>query len=1774
MPTAVQRGFVSEDLYKQFLKDADLLKSEGLIADEDYNKIVSGSYEEAQDALSRSFGATDKARSKLLKIGDVDEFSEVVETPSGLVFGFAKQSVKPPEIEIPELKPIDTSGLIVPSLPKPPTLVKEPKPISTAGFAFAQEPQVPEAPKKPVPIPRTPRPVAPQMVVKEAQKQAFEAVKKTRSLEGPDVRERMGEILEDVVVPARTADKKVAIPTPSILGPFGRQEIFTKEESEAIDKQGGFGSVLKNFMTTETEEGKIIESVPAWGLRLLGTLPEVGIGFVEGLVGEKGIGEAVSERIAKGRGLAGAGTDLADATIGYFGLDPQSPEAAVLKEGAFGLGLVFDFLVPLDLGLGDAYRIARTTQEINRLARGEGELSAIVKQLQEAKPDIIEGVKETLVGGVKRTFDPLSKKPTTRQRFVDDVLTKYSVNPENVANAKLAFKGVRDEPFKATAKALGIPTKQSDDFIKVFDTAVADVLEATKGNVDLRAGVAEVFKDTLKSAEDLDASQLSGVIANMDEGLKGIKKVATADDIAKAEELLAQSFLKFSGKRQLLTMSELLSDGTRAIKIGDYTIPLKDAKKISTETKDFFANVDAVKQVREAQKAGKTPVIKMDEGLATKLKEEVPELEDLVKTEYSVPEYNELLSRFYYNKLSKSGASVLTETATAGQKAGKTAKEATAERSIRQGKGVFATIEAFQKKITGPDGFLKSVGDEFRNLFGVSLKKYAGEELLTPAQREALKANKARIASIPSKFQFDIRQGIKAGKTRAQASADAVVNGYKNPNEIFDDFVSTIYGAEERLVETRQTLTGDEVITKGRINPKKGAEAVIALSDDADTILGRAKQEFVSLLKEGKNKEAIEFLGKLHRYLEGKSISTIDPKSFDRLGEAVEILKDAEPVITADKFLPSLFYTYANRQARDIVLDVVKKGIPVETTLETKQLLLGFENALKAVMGDKEKRIMKLLQEDPAFRSAVATDIRALANLDDPAELVATANKYLVDKFQLKETLPDLSKFSAKQNVPGIKKTDIDAFMKTPEFFEAIKNIRLFDADAVAGTLARVVADKFVVGDVYKQLVKQAGRDKARAIGLEIQTKTLTPARLAEIKKEYGDAVASYAGLRQQLKNVLKDTAEAFVKQNQQNRKNNPSLVLKDMFYNAYQRLFRNIPTQTLPETFVLGKSAEDIAYEFSKASPTKVYLDTLAMGLEGTGTKITKPLKDLMRNTRTDAYILSQLEKSRELRRAGETFDYLRKIPKTDIDPSVIKGIGADYTLEEFLKEIKDISLTPHQKSVIARAFEPGVVDRGLGGAENIIKQGLLAGAWVPNFVNHATNALTAGFIISATLGPKRALSATGRFFDGFVGNTLGELFGSKYASILPGKSILETPSGKVYTPRDIAEIVANNNISQTKDALTLSQDLIKDFVRWSGKTEAGADVGKTKEFLRKWLPTNANILTEAATWVDTRFRTAVLTDALRAGKTEQQAIEEARNALFDYSKVSDFEKDYISRVAYFWSFERSALSQAVKNMLVNPKRLFIEEKARTAFAGEEQKSASDDYNKNRIFLGLMNDEATKNRYAVYGPPIPQGEALSKVADYLAFLPPLFYGDVKTSGENVFGAAVSRVSAFPVLSIFLSAGNKEIVFGDLSEPTNYIDPRIFAVLVASPYALQAFNSVVELEEVPEQYRTPEMITQDGKAYRIRKEDATSKYIYNGLLELAKTIGVERALRDYAPMFVDEREGEYVPYSLDVENQFIEGLRDFGLLKLSREKSAEEQMSSLRQQQIREIEEK
>ena len=1713
MPTAVQRGFVSEELYNQFLKDADLLKAEGLIADEDYTKIVSGSFQEAQDALSRSFGASDKAKSKLLKVGDLDEFQDVVETPSGLVFGFPKLTTpKPPEISIPEPKILEAVDKALP------------KPITTAGFVR------PEPPTQ-VPLPPPPRPTLPGEVAGTAGKKAIKIVKDTKGQAGK-VPEVKTQIEEAVVAPPRTADLKKTF-TFDFLGPFRKQEIFTDKEIEAINKQGGFGKIVADAVSEPTPEGKIVESTPMWIARLLGTIPETAIGVVEGVITDKTIPEAVSERIKKGRGFAGAGYDIAEAISDNLGLPKEGEEGfkeyplrAVLGEGAWLVGLLTDIVLPLDLFAGEAIKVATLASQAEKAEKAG---VAVAKQIKPGFGNIVQ-----------------------------KGITRFAKNNDNLDIAFRVITDTADDVIEAGRAKIGFPKKTDTAYQKTLDASVASILTDNKINRKVKLAVIETF-DKLKSADE--PSRLNNLLDNVKKDVGVLK--TDADAINEAENLVAEKMLEFVGKNQLVKAGGLLANTAKPIRIGNYLIPVGDAKTISAETKQLFKDADVRKQIADQLKAGvDSPVIKLDEDLVNTLKQsDLSGTEEILKkAEITPEEYNTLISSYLADAVSKSPTAVLAEGLSAGEKAGKTGKEAVKERSII-GKG----LEAIAKSIK-EEGLITTFRNEFERLVGGE-RRFTGEELLSPEAREQLKIDKARIASIPNKFEADINRGIKAGKSRAEANADAIVSSYKNPKELFEDFLATIFGAEERVVETRQTLTGDEVLTRGRINPKKGMEALIALGEDAESVIGKAKEEFAKLIDAGKNKEAIEFLGKVHKFLEGKELSKLDPQVFTRNADKVAVLETAKPVITADKFLPSLFFTFANRKARDIVLDVAQRGLPKTIPVETSRLLERFQSALKETKVGE--RIGNLFREDKTFRDLVADDIRRLANteIDDFEPQI---NKYLVDKYDLSKTPPDYTKFSAGKGVPGISKADIDAFLKTDEFLEAVKNIRLLDKESVAGTLARIVADKFDTSGVAKQLKAQARTEKSRKIIQEAQAGTLTPKRLAEIKKEYGDAVGTYVGLRQQLKQDFMNTADAFVQQNKTNAKENPSIVLRDKVRQAYEQLFKNIPTEALPAEYLLGMKPVDVAYEFGKKTPTQVYLDTLALAVEGAGTRITKPLKDLMRSTTTNAYILSQLEKGRQLAVAGKTLDNMKTIPKTDIDPSVIKGIGEDYSLEDVLKEIKDTDLTPRAKGILARVFQPGIVDTTLTGVSNVVKQGLLAGAWVPNLVNHMTNAITAPAIILSTLGGKKALKATKNFFDPFVGQSLGELFvaGPKQT----GKALLETPSGKVYTPRQIADLVAENGIAQTREALALSQGILEDFVRWSGKTLSGEDIGIARQFARSYSPTKPNVWFELANWVDTRFRTAVLVDALREGKSEAQALEEARKALFDYSKVSQFERDYITKYAWFWAFERSAISQVAKNLLTNPGRYYKEQKLKSLMNDDgNAHSAEDFYNQNRVYLGLIEDPVIKRRYNIYGPSLPQGEAVGKIADYLALLPPLLYGDIKQAGETAFGTAISRVGANPAVSIPLSIANKDIVFGDLTEPTDYLDPRIFAILSRNPYAWEAFSSMIELQEIPGKDRTPEMTTIDGKAYRIRRDDAKSKYAYNVMLELAKTIGVERALRDYAPLFTGQKEGEYTPLSLDVENDAIETLRDLGLLKLSPEKTAIEQQSKLRKQQIREI---
>ena len=1605
MPTAVQRGFISEELYNQFLKDADLLKAEGLIADEDYTKIVSGSFQEAQDALSRSYGASDKAKSKLLKVGDLDEFSDVVETPSGLVFGFPKLPTAPKETF-----ETATAGLGIESI------------LAAADRLSPIE--KPVEGEKPLPLPKIPPPGdLTKAVVAKAQEVAS---KRTPKQPFPEAK---AEIEQAVIEPIRTSAGDVS--PIQVVAPVEPKTLIDALLPQQIETELGqqLNQGLTSLLVKEKEDGTYQESAVGYVARLLGTFPEIAIGAVEAGLTDKTLSEAVVQRVAKGRGFTGAGYDIAEAISDATGLEKGSPEREVLGEGLSLVGFIGDILVPLDFWVGDAVKGVSTALELaTGGARTEGGAGA---------------------------FIPIGA------RSVDSALgtavNRFSTNPENLGSATQVIRDIAKTGETRVAPEiltdLGLETINPN----MIDNAAMDALRKAETEAD-KAGVIQTWR-RISTKQSRGASP-TPFQADLNKTFETLQDISAS---SKGEELLAESLLKTSGQKQVLEIATTLTPN-KVVPVGDKFILGKDLADIGRKVKEFFAPTDALKQVETAVLKGETPSVVIPDDIYSKLKQQAErelKINKLLKDKpvFTPAEYNDLVN-LYTRKLIDT--SELTIAKDVGEKA---LKKAGAGRTITT--AVAGAVEPIAKTakeavIRGVVKLVPMVGDKLRE--SAKAAKEAGEIPADIAAR--LKKGKEEIASIQDTFNKAIRKGVSEGKTPAQATADTIVDSYKKPptlerieseggilyrdptrmedpltedqvvGELFDDFIRTIYGGEERVVEARQLITGTAIPKKG-LDPQKAFRTFTSVIDESGGLLNGMKKEFVGLIKQGKNKEAIEYLGKVHRFLEGKSLDILDKQVFSKLGKEADYLVGAKPVITADRFIPSLLYTYVNRRAANIVADVATRPTP--------EIIKGaktFETRVGNTISDFLEIKTNPLIEIPEIRRRFILDLRSI--------------------------------FS--NNTPDGK------------------------------ALAREIAKGYDLSPEETRLLAETISDD----------------------------------------------------------------------YNNIEESVRTISTSIEEQAQMGSKEAEAFLKNIEGKDTNVVIMDAIATTMEGLGTRLTPALRTTLNNTKTNRFLLQGLEKSVSLASSGRTIENMKYIPKTDIPDEIL--IGDAKTIGEMLEAVKGQSLAPRTKAFISRILTASPLDI-YSKAETLAKQGFLAGAFAPNLAYHFQNYLSADSIIYSTLGAKRALGAVRDklFLDPATDLAVANLYGIKFLQDKAPEwyrklGNFETPSGKVYSPEQIADIIAKNGIAQTRASLGLTERMLDDMVRWSGKTLSGEDIGKIRQTARNFDPTQPNIWFELANYTDTRFRTGVLQRALKEGKTEAEAIQEARDALFDYSKLSKFERDYVNRIFWYWNFERNAIAQAGRNILTNPRRFANDNKSKMVFS-QDDKAPQDFYNENRAFLELVKE--TKANYAVYGPGVPQAEAMAKAIDYMS--PVLFFaqGELGRGVSKGVKNVVGRISS-PLTSGLLALGGVQINFGEFSEPGTYIDPRLIGWARVFPSGVFGLFSLfgIELEEVPKDKITPDMITIEGKAYRIPYADKQSRRNYNLFLEVLKTAGLQRALRDYAPILVKGEAGEQTPVSLEVNRPLYEMLRDIGAIKVQREKTGKEIEGKLRERQIREIEER
>jgi hypothetical protein len=76
-------------------------------------------------------------------------------------------------------------------------------------------------------------------------------------------------------------------------------------------------------------------------------------------------------------------------------------------------------------------------------------------------------------------------------------------------------------------------------------------------------------------------------------------------------------------------------------------------------------------------------------------------------------------------------------------------------------------------------------------------------------------------------------------------------------------------------------------------------------------------------------------------------------------------------------------------------------------------------------------------------------------------------------------------------------------------------------------------------------------------------------------------------------------------------------------------------------------------------------------------------------------------------------------------------------------------------------------------------------------------------------------------------------------------------------------------------------------------------------------------------AQYADDMWRLSYTVDAIKSGKTVDEAIDIGRRSLFDYGSATDFERKYVSKFILFYNFTRNSVVEGLRGLLTNPSRV-----------------------------------------------------------------------------------------------------------------------------------------------------------------------------------------------------------------------------------------------------------
>jgi hypothetical protein len=380
----------------------------------------------------------------------------------------------------------------------------------------------------------------------------------------------------------------------------------------------------------------------------------------------------------------------------------------------------------------------------------------------------------------------------------------------------------------------------------------------------------------------------------------------------------------------------------------------------------------------------------------------------------------------------------------------------------------------------------------------------------------------------------------------------------------------------------------------------------------------------------------------------------------------------------------------------------------------------------------------------------------------------------------------------------------------------------------------------------------------------------------------------------------------------------------------------------------------------------------------------------------------------------------------------------------------------------LVGRAVSAGA--RKVGSvAIDAMRTGMLSGHALANPKFFVNNFLTGAPIVMSTLGPRMALAS------------LFSIDGITVLRALEGNAAARARQIALgWTGADVARLVAENGLSRSQAAEELGSKGIEQLTEFAERASDGRFISHLKSLAGY----GDNFWAELANWSDGMFRINVLSRALKDGRPVEEAVILARESLFDYGNLTTFEREYLGKVVWFWSFRRNNYRAMMRNLLSNPARLSSLAAINNAASeptpdnGTTTYLATQHYAENSPMWRMISDEETQLRYALTGPGIPAVQAVEDMMDALSVLALLVEDHGRGTGGHGALAAGDRLrdsllsNTNPLAAAAISVGfGINIQAGADAPLSGTLDPRMAWYMQQTPGLWEASVAWFDLVE-------------------------------------------------------------------------------------------------------------